>query len=215
MLEKKYLKIGFLLIFTGLLFFTIEIQKVSANENNYNVNTEEEYVDNEYVENLDGIIIDGESSQEITDEIVPPEKRMLYGISSFWEIYSKTKNANSYGAWNVGTSAKKSNASGTLSYSRSFTSSNSYSGTLKVSKSKLDASVGFNVTKSTTETSSYSVNVKKNKNYTIYYRRVYSNYTVKQRYKNINTWTGKIYYNNYANVYPKKYSHIQFKAVEK
>ncbi|HAA6315936.1 TPA_asm: hypothetical protein GGB65_06725 [Listeria monocytogenes] len=64
MLEKKYLKIGFLLIFTGLLFFTIEIQKVSANENDYNVNAEEEYVDNEYVENLDGIIIDGESSQE-------------------------------------------------------------------------------------------------------------------------------------------------------
>ncbi|ECW7470208.1 hypothetical protein ACVEBN_002330 [Listeria monocytogenes] len=84
------------------MFFTIEIQKVSANENNYNVNTEEEYVDNEYVENLDGIIIDGESSQEITDEIVPPEKRMLYGISSFWEIYSKTKNANSYGLGMLG-----------------------------------------------------------------------------------------------------------------
>ncbi|MBC1774756.1 hypothetical protein HCJ02_02825 [Listeria seeligeri] len=215
MLKYNYLKIGFLLVLTGFIFFMIQVQPVSANETANDLNADEEYVDNEYVEKLDGIIINGESSEEVIDEGVSPEKGMLYGISSFWEIYSKTKTANSYGPWNVGTSSKKSNASGTLSYSRSFTSSNSYSGTLKVPKSKLDASVGFNVTKSTTATSSYSVNVKKNKAYTIYYRRVYTNYKVKQRYKNINTWTGQVYYNNYANVYPKKYSHIQFKAVEK
>lgn len=106
-----------------------------------------------------------------------------FGISSYWEIYSKSNDGKSYSGWSVGTSSKKSNTSGNLSYSRSFTSSNSYSGSLKVPN-------------------------------TIYYRRVYTKYTAKQRYKNINTWTGQIYYTNYANVYPKKYSHIEFKAVE-
>ncbi|HHP9242219.1 TPA: hypothetical protein ACSJYH_003111 [Listeria monocytogenes] len=168
-----------------------------------------------YYKNKESLIING--TQTVTSESTPDEENtrpLLQGISSFWDIYSKSKTATSYGSWQTATASKKSNTTGTLSYSKSFTSSNSYSGSLKVPKSKLNASIGFNVTKETTETSSFSVKVKKNKSYKIYYRRVYTNYKVKQRRVNINTWTGQKYYTDYANVYPKKYSHIQFKAVE-
>ncbi|MBT0134886.1 hypothetical protein G4229_14665 [Listeria seeligeri] len=160
------------------------------------------------------ILING--TDTITSETIPAEHPTpnLQGISSWWEIYSKTK-STSYGPWHVATASKKSNTSGTLSYSRSFSIANSFSGTLKVPKSKLNATLGFNVEKRTISTSSFSVKVKKNKSYKIYYRVAYKKYKVKQRRVNINTWTGQKYYNGYATVYPKKYSYIQFKAVEK
>lgn len=212
MKKYTYLKLGVLFALTGLFAFRLHVESVFANKYSENSN-----LDNNYIEQLDGILIDGESSDEEidTEQDLPFIEITPFGISSYWEIYSKSNDGKSYSGWSVGTSSQKSNTSGTLSYSRSFTSLNSYSGSLKVPKAKLDASIGFNVTKSTTATSSFSANVKKNKSYTIYYRRVYTKYTAKQRYKNINTWTGQTYYTSYANVYPKKYSHIEFKAVEK
>lgn len=186
---------------TFLTFSIFPLQPASATYTN---------IKNEFI--INGPIVDPEPPLTIDEPSTVPMPR---GITSYWEIYSKAKNKNSNSAWTVATSAKKSNASGTLSYSRSFTSSNSYSGTLKVPKTKLDASIGFNVTKSTTATSSFSVKVKKNKSYKIYYRKVYKNYTVKQRRKNINTWTGQTYYTGHTNLKVKRFSHIQFKAVEK
>lgn len=134
---------------------------------------------------------------------------------TMYELYGSVSKGKSTSSWITATSAKKSNAEGTLSFSKSLTSSNSYSGSLKVSKANLDATVGFNTSKSTTETASMSVKVKKNKSYTIYYRRVYNTKTVKQRKVTIDTLTGKRVTGTPTNITTKQYSHIEWKAVEK
>lgn len=145
----------------------------------------------------------------------PEELPMSRAVVSYWVVSSKTNTGKSYGPWRIGAAVKKSNATGVLSYSESLTSSNSFTGTLKVPKTKVDASVGFNITKSVTKTAGMSVNVKKNKSYTIYHRRVYTTYRVPQKLKKVDSWTGQTYYTSTSYLYLKKFSHIEFKPVEK
>ncbi|MFX5502382.1 hypothetical protein ACM5ME_20605 [Bacillus subtilis] len=138
----------------------------------------------------------------------------VQAVSSYWDVKNHGKTKKVYSKWKTAVAAKKSNASGTLSFSDSYTSSNTYTGSLKASKGKVDATVGFNITKSYTQTAGMSVNVKKNKSYKILYRRVYQQYKVSQQRVDIENWTGKITRGKKYYVYPQKYSHIQFKAVE-
>ncbi|MBC1458507.1 SH3-like domain-containing protein [Listeria newyorkensis] len=158
------------------------------------------------------IVADTPEGEEIEFDEGPP---MLRAVVSYWVVASKTNTGKSYGPWRIGVASKKSNATGTLSYSESLTSSNSFTGTLKVPKTKVDASVGFNITKSVTKTAGMSVNVKKNKSYTIYHRRVYTTYKVPQKLKKVDSWTGQTYYGSTSYLYLKKFSHIEFKSVEK
>ncbi len=138
----------------------------------------------------------------------------IQAVSSYWDVKNMGKTKKIYSKWKIATAAKKSNASGTLSFSDSYTSSNQWTGTLKASKGKIDATVGFNITKSYTQTAGMSVNVKKNKSYKILYRRVHQEYKVSQQRVDIENWTGKITRGKKYYIYPKKYSHIEFKAVE-
>lgn len=151
-----------------------------------------------------------QQANEEENEVADPQ-----AISSYWEIKNHGKTGKKYSKWKIATEAVKSNASGVLVFSQSYTSSNSWTGTLKVAKKKIDASVGFNITKSYTQTAGINVNVKKNKTYKIYYRRVYNQYKVQQQQVNIDNWTGKITRGKKYYIYPKKFSHIQHKAVEK
>ncbi|MBC1226864.1 SH3-like domain-containing protein [Listeria booriae] len=178
-------------------------------------------VNQEYTENEEGMVAEVYTGVEEADtpegeEIeFADEPSLLRGVVSYWVLTGKTNTGKAYGPWRIGAAAKKSNAYGTLSYSESLTSSNSYTGTLKIPKTKVDASVGFNITKSRTQTAAMTVNVKKNKSYTIYHRRVYTTYKAPQKLKKVDSWTGQSYYASTSNLYLKKYSHIEFKAVEK
>lgn len=152
------------------------------------------------------------SSQSNTDD---DQLVHTSAVSSWWDSTNLGKTKKVYSSWSVATASKASNASGTLSYSKSFTSSNSWTGTLKITKAKLDATVGFNTTKSVTSTSGFSVSVKPHKSYKIYYRRVYQQYKVKQQKVYYDNWSGKFSYGDTVYVYPKKYQYIEFKAVAK
>jgi hypothetical protein len=123
-----------------------------------------------------------------------------------WKIYSKAKLSDVYGPWWNGPSGW---GPGNITLSDGKSVSNSYTGTLKVSKSKVDASVGFNISTTYSRTTSYSVPVPSGKEYTIIYRRRYDKWKVVQRqYMHVdhtNKWT-----NNYATIYPKKFDFFSY-----
>lgn len=155
----------------------------------------------EYPLDIDEVINSGEFETE-TDF----ETNVTY--TYFWRIASKTQQANTYGSWN---DCAHSQNGGTLSCSSSWTRSHSYTGTLKVAKSAVDASVGFNITSSRTITAGTSDKVKARTK--IQYRYVYNNYKVKQdqvRY-NMNNGSQKVVDTKY--VYPRKYAGVEFRYV--
>ncbi|MGO5013368.1 hypothetical protein ACTQ5K_16095 [Niallia sp. Sow4_A1] len=123
-----------------------------------------------------------------------------------WRIYSKSQLSDVYGSWIAGPSGWGPSR---LSWSDRIGVSNSYTGTLKVSKSAVDASVGFSISTSYTKTATYSVEPPSNQEWTIMYRKRYDKWKVTQRtYRHEGSthyWTS-----DYAYVYPKKFDNFSY-----
>jgi hypothetical protein len=134
--------------------------------------------------------------------VITPEGAYWEG----WKIYSKTQLSDVYGSWINGPSGW---GPGTLGWSQSIGVTNTYSGTLKVSKGSVDASVGFNISTSYTRTASYSVTPPSNQQWTIIYRKRYDKWKVTQRkYYHLD---GRDYwYNTYEYVYPQKFDNFSY-----
>lgn len=142
---------------------------------------------------VDTHVVNAETNS--TGSIITPQDSYWTG----WKIYSKTQLSNSYGTWKDGPSGW---GPGTLTLSNGYSVTHSYSGTLVVSKSSVEASVGYAISGSYTYTASYSVNPPCGEKWKITFREVYKNHKVTQRkYEHID---GQDYWlNEYAYVYTK------------
>ena len=123
-------------------------------------------------------------------------------------LVSKTFTGETNGAWKDCTAAASDDMN--MLCSKIFTVSNSYTGSLKVSKSTVDASLGFNITGSSSTTMSASKVLKKGQR--IQYRYVYDNYKVKQDQYRRNNVIGGTKVVDTAYLYPKKFSHVEFRV---
>ncbi len=188
-----------------------EIAPLISNEILVSMYKEEAIEDQDFI---DESIADGDYIVREDGTIVIYDTRRPEGISTSciacvggrYEVKKTAGPSTVYGSWIIGTEGK---GPATLKFSKSVSWSNSYSGTLSVSKSLVNAAVGFDITKSGKSTASYSVKVPAKKTYQIQYRRVYKKYTVRQRYYVGNTLVKTTY------VYPRKYSHIGYRSISK
>ena len=128
------------------------------------------------------------------------------GYWTGWKIYSKTRLSDVYGGTVYSVEGW---GPGTLTLSQGVSVSNSYTGTLKVTKSALDASMGFNISTTYTKTASYSVTPPSGQQWQITYKRRYDKWKVQQRYY-IHQDGADHYTNTYATVYPKKFDTFSY-----
>ena len=78
-----------------------------------------------------------------------------------------------YGDWKTGVKGKGGKGV-KISLTKGYTVSNTLTGNIKLSHSKLDLTLGYSTTETFNRTTSYSISApKKNKTYTIKYRNVY------------------------------------------
>lgn len=131
-----------------------------------------------------------------------------YAVSSEgwlpWKITSKSANGNSYGQWKFGTEGR--GGSGVkIKLSKSYGVSHTLTGSIKVSKSTIDGSLGYTTGSNFSSTASYSVNAPdKKKIYTINVRNVYAQTKVSQkRDYHVN---GKVTNSQYATAYGNKFT---------
>lgn len=117
-------------------------------------------------------------------------------VQGQWRIKSTSGPARVYDGWRTHASGW---GPGSLSRTVTATHSNSYSGTLSVSKSVVDAAVGFNITSSFSNSITYSGNIASGKLGYLQTREVYDRYTVTQQYIKL----GSVIDTKY--VYPRKY----------
>lgn len=121
-----------------------------------------------------------------------------------WMIESKQNAGTEYGAWSIGAQAKGS-PGGKLSFKKSVKVSNTLSGSLKVSRSDVEASLGFTTNKTTKKTASYSMNATdRKKTYTIKYRNIYKKIKINQ----IRRWqvNGRVKDTQKATAYAKQFT---------
>lgn len=143
----------------------------------------------------------------------PEISTMADGAGDYRTVVTKSGGATtSYSPWKIGVEGTGSTSgSSNLTLSKSVGYANSYSGTLAVSKSVFDATVGFNITYSSTTTASYSTSLQKNKTTQIQYRQVNTKQQWKQQlyHNNVNTGYAPTYVTTY------KFSHLGYRAVMK
>lgn len=115
-----------------------------------------------------------------------------------WKVKKMSGSSIVYGPWRTIASGW---GPGSLERTISETRSNSYTGTLKASKSAVDAAVGFNITKSRTVTVTYRGQIKSGKQGFLQVRPVYTKYTVRQQYVKLGQVKSTVY------IYPRKFSY--------
>lgn len=114
-----------------------------------------------------------------------------------WKIKSTSGPKRTYGSWKTQASGW---GPGTLSRDVTVTQSNGYSGSLAVSKSAINASVGFDISWSNSTTNTYSGELKSGKQGFLQVRNAYDRYSVKQEYIKLGKTTKTTW------VYPKEYA---------
>ncbi|MBC6314476.1 hypothetical protein [Listeria grandensis] len=129
-----------------------------------------------------------------------------------WQT-TKTYSNMAYGAWETQGVRKKSNSTGTVSFSGTTKVTTSYNGTIKVGVPKVESVLGFKLTSSETYKFSNTWNVKKNVSYKVQTRKRYKVYSVKQTKTTIDSWTGQRAVSNYY-VTVKKNDGIDVRALE-
>lgn len=114
-----------------------------------------------------------------------------------------------YGGWRNGIEGTGSKAGSTMTLSKRVSVSNSYSGSLAVSKGYLDAVVGYNTTATKETTASYTTTLRPGKKSVIQFRQV----NKKQTWKQTTIISGRVTSTNNINTY--KFSHLGYRTVEK
>lgn len=118
-------------------------------------------------------------------------------VDGKWTATKVSGPTRTYGGWTTRASGW---GPATLAQSVTITQSNSYTGTLSMAKSAVNAAVGFNISSSVARTTTYTGNVASGKQGFLQTRPVYDNYVVKQVYT-VGGYTALTRY-----VYPKKYA---------
>jgi hypothetical protein len=180
-----------------------DILEIGVVQDNGDIITEEDLVNVEgdnsnspwYDEN--GNIVEETKDNEASEEPGFSIMRLWYMTSSYGYV------GQSYGSWINGVSGS---GPSNLTLSKGVSVSHTYSGTLTATKSAVSAAVGFSISKTWSTNASYSVNVPKGQRYMIQYRKVYKKYKVGQKAYINSTYTGQTKY-----VYPKKYSHLEYR----
>lgn len=126
-----------------------------------------------------------------------------------WIVKSKSSVGRYYGDWKTGVKGKWGKGV-TISLTKGYTVSNTLTGNIKLSHSKLDLTLGYSTTETFNRTTSYSISApKKNKTYTIKYRNVYNRTKLnQQRYFMVND---KFMDTQNAIAYGNKFSHFEYK----
>lgn len=216
-MKKILLSLGFLAVVFALSFKTTT--EVSAETNNdflYDDLSEGETVVDYYTEIVpDEELIDdavpfydlwGKESKLVDNSdqgsVITPSAR-----SKKWYAVSKSYIGHTYSGWKYAGASTLSG--GVLTASHTDSVSNTFSGSLTVSKKALSSLVGFNVSKSWSRTVSYSTHSYPSGRYRLEYRHVYKTYKVKQQQKY--DPRGKVYATKY--VYPKKWVERQYRVV--
>lgn len=131
--------------------------------------------------------------------------------SPHWLIVGKNDEGQEYSAWrSAGISAT---SKGTISYSASVTKSNSYSGSLQVSRNALNLYVGFDTSEDVTKTVGFTselLDPAPGYGYRIEMRDCYDVYEVVQHLKYAKN--GKAL--DEKSVYPKEFAEVQFRVVK-
>jgi hypothetical protein len=177
-----------------------DILEIGVTQENGDIITEENLID---ATDSDTIWYDenGNVVEDAVSEYTDGEP--TFGVMYLWYMTNNMGYVgNSYGSWTNGVSGS---GAATLTLSKSVSTSNTYSGSLTASKKSVSAAVGFDITKSRSTTASYSVKVPKGKKYMIQYRRVYKKYKVQQKAYSTSTYLETKY------VYPKKFSHLEYR----
>ncbi len=147
-------------------------------------------------------ITEGYPVEEIPSSITPDGNNYW----EEWRVWSVWQLNDVSGPWLDGPIG---DGPGTVTLSQSTTVSNSFSGTLRVTKGNLDASVGFNTTASWSQTASYSVTPPAGQRWQIIYRGIYEMWEVTQR--NAVRLDGQWYWTNqFAYVYAYRWKTWQF-----
>lgn len=128
------------------------------------------------------------------------------GYIDGWRIASTTYTGYTYGGWVDCAFALNA---GHLTCSKTVTVNNSYSGSLQVAKSLVEASVGFDISKEWSTTAAFDKDVSARTK--IQYRSVYKNYKVKQNLIRTYLITGNTEIRDTKYVYPKKHSGFEFR----
>ena len=126
-----------------------------------------------------------------------------------WIVKSKSSAGKYYGDWKTGVKGKGGKGV-KISLTKGYTVSNTLTGNIKLSHSKLDLALGYSTTETVNRTTSYSISApKKNKTYTIKYRNVYNRTKLnQQRYFMVND---KFMDTQNAIAYGNKFSHFEYK----
>ncbi|XOQ13294.1 MAG: Ntox44 domain-containing protein [Shouchella clausii] len=118
-------------------------------------------------------------------------------VGGVWKAKKTAGPTTVYGSWKDIASGW---GPGSLSKTVSETRTNSYTGTLKASKSLIDKTVGFNISTSKTVSVTYSGTIKSGKQGFLQTRPTYAKYTVKQEYHKLGKITNTTY------IYPRKFT---------
>jgi len=145
-------------------------------------------------------------TEEETTEIQPMSS--IGGYIDGWRIASTSYTGETYGTWR---DCSATLDPGLLGCSRTVTVSNSFSGSLAVTRGRVEAALGFEISVVYQTTASYSNYVPARTK--IQFREVYDNYSVKQNLVRSYLITGKTYILDTKYVYPKKFSHFEFRVI--
>lgn len=122
-----------------------------------------------------------------------------------WVIKSKSPGGTAYGGWSRVGEARGSGNGGSLTISAARAASNTYSGTLKVSKSTLEGSVGYTLNSSFSRTASYMIpTTNPKKTYWVNCRNIYAQTNVNQQSQYL--VNGKVVKTDTKTVYAKKWT---------
>lgn len=120
------------------------------------------------------------------DENEKQERYVAQGWSP-WQVKGKSNLGTAYGAWKFGVEGRGGSGA-KLTLSRSYSVSDTLTGSIKAPVSSIDASVGFSTGKSFSRTATYTIDApSSSKIYEIVVRNKYNKYKVNQeRYYQVN-----------------------------
>lgn len=149
--------------------------------------------------------------QEGAEHEVEPDSlgSIVYG----WGIWSQSTTFQYYDQWEFGVSAQPGPTDATLTYSKMTAWTNSYSGSLKISKGELEAAIGYSVSTHSQDLAEYSPLIPAWHGATIEWRNVYSKDNVRQRRWQDHWIWGKEWLDEYAWVYPLEHQGFDFRVI--
>ncbi|WP_273123405.1 hypothetical protein [Bacillus weihaiensis] len=202
LIKKLSLPMFVILLLTPIVSVSVSAEGETGSEDVY-----EEVVDPNYVESE---VLEPET-QSSPGYVKGGPQYDTGGYWTGWKIYSKTRMSDVYGPTVY---SEEAWGPGVLNLTTALSVSNSYTGTLKVAKSALDASMGFNVSTTYSRSVSYSITPPPKEQWQIIYKRRYDKWKVQQRYY-IHQDGADHYTNTYQTVYPKKFDAFSFDYIVK